>query len=91
MKNNAEAFKWYRRAADKGNPPAQYNLGAMYAKGDTVAQDTVTAYMLYSLAAAQGIKAARDARDKLAKSMSPDQVAEANKKVHAWNPKVETD
>jgi uncharacterized protein len=90
-KNNTEALKWYRRAAEQGNPPAQYNLGAMYAKGEPVAQDNVTAYMLYALAAAQGIRAAGDARDKLAKSMSLDQVVEANKKVHAWKPKLETD
>ncbi len=48
-KDPAEAFKWYRRAADQGNATAQYNLGAMYAKGQAVAADVVTAQMLYSL------------------------------------------
>ena len=31
--NDAEAAKWWRRAAEQGHTKAQYNLGAMYAKG----------------------------------------------------------
>ena len=47
--------------------PAQYNLGAMYAKGQTVPQDVVKAHMLYALAGDNGIRAADEAKDKLAK------------------------
>jgi len=90
-KDPAVAFKWYRRAADQGNATAQFNLGSMYAKGQTVQQDVVTAQMLYSLAAAQGIKAAGAAKDRLAKSMTPEQLSEADKRARAWRPKLEED
>jgi hypothetical protein len=86
-KNLDEAFKWYRRAANQGLSVAQYNLGAMYAKGQAVTQDVVTAHMLYSLAAATGTKAAGVAKDQLAKSMSADQLAQAEKMVKDWKPK----
>lgn len=89
--NPAEAFKWYRRAADQGNAPALYNLGAMYAKGQTVPQDVVRAHMLYALAADRGIRAADEAKDKLAKSMSAEQIAEAKKMAQEWKPKLETE
>ena len=32
----AEAFRWYRKAAEQGNIKAQFNLGAMYANGHGV-------------------------------------------------------
>ena len=89
--NQAEALKWYRRAADQGNAPAQYNLGAMYARGQTVGQDVVKAHMLYALAGDHGIRAADEAKDKLAKTMSADQIAEAKKMAHEWKPKLETE
>ena len=38
--NDAEAVKWYRKAADQGNAKAQYNLGVMYAMA-TVFQRTM--------------------------------------------------
>jgi len=88
-RNYAEASKWYRRSADQGNATAQFNLGFMYAKGQGVPQDSVTAYMLLSLAAAKGIKAAGEAREKLMKSMDSAQVAEAEKMAHDWKPKPE--
>ena len=34
--NDAEAVKWYRKAADQGIAYAQYNLGYMYANGEGV-------------------------------------------------------
>ena len=88
-KNDDEAFKWYRRAADQGLAVAQFNLGAMYAKGQAVTKDVVTAYMLYSLAASFGIKAAGTARDQLAKTMTADQIAQAEKMAKDWKPKFE--
>jgi TPR repeat protein len=87
--NHAEAFKWYRRAADQGDPAAQYNLGAMYAKGEVVAQDKVTAAMWYTVAATARVRAAEAAKRQLARSMSPAQLAEAEKRARAFKPKPE--
>src|ERR1700674_677317 len=37
-KDQLEAVKWYRKAADNGNAWAQGNLGACYDKGEGVAK-----------------------------------------------------
>ena len=83
----AEAVRWYRKAADQGNAPAQYNLGFMYDKGWGVAQDYVQAYMWYNLAAAKGNNFARENRNFLAKQMTPEQIAEAQRLAREWKPK----
>jgi TPR repeat protein len=88
-KDPAEAFKWYLRAANQGEPTAQYNVAAMYAKGDVVARDPLTALMFYTLATMRNIKAAGPAKAQLEKSMSADQIAEALKRVYAWQAKSE--
>ncbi len=51
VRNDAEAMRWYRLAADQGNARAQSGLGAMYADGQG---DYVSAYMWFSLSAARG-------------------------------------
>jgi len=61
----------------------------MYAKGESVTKDPVTAHMLYSLAAARGVKAAEDAKVQLAKSMSPTQISEAETRARDWSAKPE--
>ena len=43
--NDAEAVKWYRKAADQGHAQAQYNLGVMYYNGDGVPENHVRAYV----------------------------------------------
>ena len=42
-KEYAEAVKWFRKAADMGEPNAQYNLGLCYATGDGVEKDMAEA------------------------------------------------
>jgi hypothetical protein len=41
--NHVEAAKWYRKSAEAGQAPAQYNLGIMYRNGTGVEQDHVEA------------------------------------------------
>ena len=53
-KNDAEALKWYRRAADQGFTEAQYTLGNVYEDGTGVMQDYAEAMRWYRMAAAQG-------------------------------------
>ncbi len=52
-KDLAEAAKWYRRAAEQGNPQAQYNPGYMYERGHGVPQDPTQAVAWYQAAAEQ--------------------------------------
>jgi TPR repeat protein len=77
--DDTEAAKWYCKAAEQGNRFAQLFLGIMYKFGRGVPQDYVLAYMWLNLAAAQGSSGARIVRDQLALSMTPSQIAEAQR------------
>jgi TPR repeat protein len=56
---------WYRRAAEKGNSSAMFNLGRMYERGRGVGQDIAKAKELYQKAAAKGNSDARARLDQL--------------------------
>jgi TPR repeat protein len=53
-KDETEAFKWYRKAADVGVASAMNKLGVMYANGSGVGKDTTEAIRWYRAAAAAG-------------------------------------
>ena len=73
--NDAEAVKWFRKAADQGD--AGSVLRPMYDKGDGVPQDSIRAYVWWSMAQKQGdIDAANDI-EILKSRMSQQQIAEA--------------
>jgi len=55
----ASAVSWYRRAAERGYPQAQNNLGVMYDQGRGIAEDDAEAERWYRRAADQGFPAAR--------------------------------
>lgn len=59
----------------------------MYAQGRGVLQDFIQAHMWYNLSAAQGEQRAAEARDALAKQMTPAQIAEAQRLAREWKPK----
>ena len=79
-----EAVKWYLRAAEQGSDRAQYNLGLMYDVGYGVPQDFVRAHMWYDIA---GVEVAISYRDYVAREMTPDQIAEAQKLAREWKGK----
>ena len=94
-RDDRQAVRWYRRAAELGQPIAQFNLAQMYAAGDGVRQDDAAAYMWYSIAAARlapdrreaSVSArarAIDARDAVARRMSPDDIAAAERQARGW-------
>ncbi len=53
-KDEAEAVKWVRKAADQGHADAQLLLGGMYANGRGVTKDEAEAVKWYRKAADQG-------------------------------------
>lgn len=53
-KDEAEAVRWYRRAADGGYAASMYNLGVSYANGQGVAVDEAEAARWYRKAAEAG-------------------------------------
>ena len=74
-----EAVKWYHKAAVQGDAAAQANLGIMYATGEGVLEDDVTAYAWWNIAAANGGESGKKNKLRIAKKMTPDQIAEAQK------------
>ncbi len=84
--DDAEAAKWYRLAAEQGHAVGQLSLGNMYKRGQGVSQDNVQAYKWFNLAGAQGLASATENLDKVAKSMTPAQIAEAEKLAREWKP-----
>ena len=79
-----EAAEWFRKAADQGDDHAQNFLGDMYRYGQGVLQDYVMAYMLYNVASAGGSDSAGKKRDRVAKKMTREQVAEAQRLAREW-------
>jgi TPR repeat protein len=75
-----------RPLAEQGDATAQYNLGFFYDNGLDVPQDQVSAYMWFSLSAAQGKEGAATFRDLIARRMTPAQIAEAQKLAREWKP-----
>ena len=58
-KNEGEAARFYKAAADQGASPAQCALGLLYHQGNGVVQDYATAVKLFEQAADQGMAAAQ--------------------------------
>jgi len=80
IKDDQEAVKWYRKAAELGHAGAMFNLGLMYSKGKVVNQDAVEAYAWINVAAAKGQKKAAEYRNTIKKTMTPEQIAEGQKR-----------
>ena len=85
LQNDAEAIKWYRKAAEQGYADAQYNLSMAYYFGVGVPKNYVTAYQWILLSEDHGGNNARDAMPKLAEKMSHEQVATAQGAAQLWN------
>jgi hypothetical protein len=58
-KDQVEAVKWLRKAAEQNDAEAQYNLGVCYAHGEGVAKDLVEAVKWYRKAAEQNFAGAQ--------------------------------
>ena len=75
--NDAEAVKWFRKAADQGHAKAQFNLGVMYYNGDGVPENHVRAYVWLSMAKTQGYEKAKKGVETVKNLMTKQQIAQA--------------
>ena len=94
--DHAEAVKWFRRAAEQGHAKAQAMLGIMYFTGQGLAPDYIRAHMWLNLAdsrlPAMDAKyrgAARQIRDHVARLLSPEALARAQRMAREWRPRAE--
>ncbi len=82
--DDGEAVKWYSLAAEQGEASAQDNLGFMYHEGYGVTQDRILAHVWFNLAASQRQQTAQEHPEKMAESMPPGQIAEAQRLPRNW-------
>jgi TPR repeat protein len=82
-RDQAEGARWYRLAAEQGEPVAQMNLGDLYSRGQGVPRDLAQAYLWLSLSAAQGRAWAERRRQDLARTMSGEDLAAAERLLAA--------
>jgi TPR repeat protein len=80
----ATAMRIMRPLADQGHVTAQTVVGLMYYFN--YGGDYVSAHMWFNLAAAQGNAFAEMFLKDTADKMTPEQIAEAQKLAHEWNP-----
>ena len=87
VKDDAEAVRWFRLAADQGAANSQYYLGAMYGLGRGVLKDSVIAHMWFNIAGANGSEQARTQVETWSKTRWPAteiNVAQLNWRGHVW-------
>ena len=65
LRDDAEAVKWYSKAAEQGDANAQYNLGLMYNSGEGIPRDDAEAVKWWRKAAEKGLAAAQCILDKM--------------------------
>jgi hypothetical protein len=86
--NYAEAAKWYRKAAEQGDVDATRILGLAYYLGKWVPKDLVQSYFWFSLAASRATgddyQQATEAKDRVAKELTPGKLKEAQRMVREW-------
>lgn len=79
------AVTWFRKAAEQGHGEAQHALGLMYRYHVAgVPGDPVIAYILFNLAAAGGNHNAVGQRAAIAKTMTQEQIEEAQALSRTW-------
>ena len=82
-----EAVKWLRKSAEQGFSLAQNTMGSFYESGLGVPVDYVLAYKWYNLASVSPYDwGGGRSRDKLARMMTPEQIAEAQRLSREWKP-----
>lgn len=72
------------RAAEQGSCDAQVRLGLMYSTGQDVGQDYVSAHKWFNLAAVGGDTRASAYRAEIARDMSQQQIAQAQRLAREW-------
>ncbi len=94
-KNDTESFRWYQLAAEQGDADAENNLGVMFSDGRGAPKNLVQAHKWFTIAAMRypaNEQKSRDTAqknvDKLAKKMTPAEIAQSQMLAREWRPKA---
>jgi len=82
--NFKTAFQEWEISAQEGDAKSQFSLGQLYEEGLGTIQNFVLAHVFYNLAASQGHKDAREARNAISGTMAKEQLAEAQQLAAQW-------
>jgi len=86
-----EAIKWFRKSASQGSAAGQLELGSAYLNGSGVVKDYVEAYKWLNLASAQGMVWARENLPVIERNMTPEQIAEGQRRAASFKPRKQGD
>ncbi len=76
-RDTTEGAKWFRMAAELGHPGGQYRIGLIHENGAGAPQSAVESYAWFRLAAAQGSEPADQSMARVAKTLTPEDLAAA--------------
>lgn len=80
-----QAAYWFHRSAENGYVYAMYSLALLYRDGKGVPRDDIEAHKWFNLASALNFDPkAQFQRDLIAQRMSPEAVAEAQRRAQEW-------
>tara|TARA_B100000686_G_C16373170_1_gene753611 strand:- start:40 stop:444 length:405 start_codon:yes stop_codon:yes gene_type:complete len=85
-KYDRKAIRWCRKYAEQGNASAQYSLGVMYEKGESVFHDLELAHMWLSLARSNGYAGAVKKIQELENLMTLSEIEKAQDLARNWKP-----
>ena len=74
----------YADMASAGTPQTLFELGLIYATGRDGDLDMVAAHKWFNIAAFRGLSAAKERREEIAKDMSREQIAIAQREAREW-------
>jgi TPR repeat protein len=84
QKNYGKAFECWDQHARKGSSAAQFNIARMYILGEGFPRSKIEAHKWLTIADRSGRPEARKALDNLRKTMTPEEVEEARKRVQRF-------
>jgi hypothetical protein len=84
VNDDAEAVRWYRKAAEQGHAGAQNNLGLMYLSGRGVTKDEKEAYFWTNLGAPTLGAQAESNRDRVGMKLTSDERTQIQERCRKW-------
>ncbi|MFN9027415.1 MAG: tetratricopeptide repeat protein, partial [Akkermansiaceae bacterium] len=83
-KNEAEAVKWYRLAAEQGHADALLNLALCHLNGQGTVKNDMLAYTWFKICDSYKDYDLESILTVLEKRMSPEQIAQAQRLISEW-------
>lgn len=81
MEDNAQALKWFRKAAENNHSQAQYNLAIMLASMLGTEADLVSAYAWLNISQKRGYAPATEAIKQIGVELSSNEKKQADEKI----------